>query len=71
VTAEIYDLRGGRVRILYRNDPRIVTAVSNPTLDTWDGRDDSGRLVPGGIYLLRFVVEPGVYRTTKAFSVVR
>jgi hypothetical protein len=71
VSAEIYDMRGDRVRVLYREDRRRVDEPADPDLDLWDGRDESGRLVPGGIYILRFVVEPGVYRATKAFSVVR
>jgi hypothetical protein len=71
VSAEIYSLKGERVRLLFREDVRPVVAPQNPALDWWDGRDESGRFVPGGIYLLRFVVEPGVFRTTKAFSVVR
>ncbi|MBM3321131.1 MAG: hypothetical protein FJY73_10690 [Candidatus Eisenbacteria bacterium] len=71
VTAEIYDMRGQRVRLLYEYDLRSVVWPGDPERDYWDGRDESGRVVPGGIYLLRFVVEPGVFRTTKAFSVVR
>lgn len=71
VSAEIYNLRGNRVKVLYREEPRVVTRPSDPERDVWDGRDEGGQLVPGGIYLLRFVVEPGVFRTTKAFSVVR
>ncbi|MFH1681156.1 MAG: hypothetical protein ABIH26_10990 [Candidatus Eisenbacteria bacterium] len=71
VTAEIYDMRGERVRVLYQYDLRPVVWPGDPGMDFWDGRDESGRIVPGGIYMLRFVVEPGVFRTTKAFSVVR
>ncbi|MFH1279448.1 MAG: hypothetical protein ABIK65_13835 [Candidatus Eisenbacteria bacterium] len=71
VSAEIYDLRGERVRVLYRDDARSAISPVDPGRDFWDGRDESGRFVPGGIYLLRFVVEPGVFRTTKGFSVVR
>ncbi|MBN1827394.1 MAG: hypothetical protein JW958_14130 [Candidatus Eisenbacteria bacterium] len=71
VTAEIYDMRGRMIRTLAREDERSVIAPENPELDRWDCRDVDGDLVPGGIYILRFVVEPGVFRTTKAFSVIR
>ncbi len=71
VTAEIYDIRGRRVKVLYVNDPRPVIDPADEQKDFWDGRGRNGEIVPGGIYLLRFVVEPGIFRTSKAFSVVR
>ena len=61
VTVEIYDIDGYRKRILER---RIaITAEDSPdavprrvTGFTWDGRDNTGQLVPYGIYICRFTV---------------
>ena len=49
VSIEVYDLGGHRVRDLSyrRGQPSGVHEVA------WDGRDDSGRTVPPGIYLMR------------------
>ena len=49
VSLEVYDLRGARVRTLASGGwsaGRYQIA--------WDGRDERGRLVPGGVYLVRF-----------------
>lgn len=44
VTGKVYDISGAEVAPLaVGNDPA--------TLLMWDGKDESGRLVPGGIYL--------------------
>ncbi|MDD3642719.1 MAG: glucodextranase DOMON-like domain-containing protein [Candidatus Krumholzibacteria bacterium] len=61
VTIEIYDMDGYRRRILER---RIaITAEDTPdarprrvTGFTWDGRDNTGAIVPYGIYVCRFTV---------------
>jgi aminopeptidase N len=45
----VYDVRGRRVRILYRGRMSPERACW-----TWDGRDESGKIVPSGIYFLRF-----------------
>jgi len=71
LSAEIYDLNGEKVRTLYRSDVRSAAEPHVSALDTWDGRDDRGGLVPGGIYVLRLVIEPDANRYTKAFTVVR
>ncbi len=76
LTAEIYNMRGLLVKTLYREIARrigeLVNSESN-LLDEnrWDGLDDSGHMVPGGIYLLRLVIEPGVSSEIRGFSVVR
>jgi len=52
VSLEIYDLTGRLVRRLYDGED-LVGEYSHP----WDGRDDSGQLVPPGLYLYRLVVD--------------
>ncbi len=47
VTFEIFDVRGTRVRRL-RGEARAETSTA-----TWDGRDDRGRPLPDGIYVVR------------------
>jgi predicted extracellular nuclease len=46
-TFEIFDVRGSRVRSL-RGKARAGTIAT-----TWDGRDDRGHPLPGGIYVVR------------------
>lgn len=57
VFAQVFDLAGRRVRQLPRGAFRSGAA-------TWDGRDDSGRRVPAGLYLVR-VLGTGVDRTVR------
>ena len=71
ITSEIYDLRGEKVRTLYRLDSRPASNPQNDALDRWDGRDDGGRFVPGGVYILRVVLEPDADRRTRSFTVLR
>ncbi len=50
VRVRVFDVAGRRVRTL-------LDAVSSPAGEgavTWDGRDDGGRDVPDGVYLVRF-----------------
>lgn len=61
VTVEIFDMDGNRVRILERRFP--FTAEDDPEKQprrvtglVWDGRDNTGRIVPYGIYITRFTV---------------
>lgn len=70
VSAAVYDMRGQRIRSIYSNDRRTAEKPTNP-MDTWDGRDDHGSLVPGGIYLLRLVLEPAQFRKVAPIVVVR
>ncbi len=69
VFAEVYDMDGRRVKSLF--EWGISTVALPGSIGTWDGRDETGNFVPGGIYLLRTVVEPGPGSLVKAFSVVR
>lgn len=82
VTARILSPRGERIRNLYREVPRAAAVrpapfgpFSDPAHDRWDGRDDSGRPVPGGVYVLQVSAgpSPGVVTTEnrQAIAVVR
>ena len=51
---EIADVSGRRVRTLV---PR--PALADRWEATWDGRDDLGRPVPSGVYLVRLPMEGG------------
>lgn len=78
-SAGIYDMNGRRVRALYQNDRRATDALQSTCdrngalepCDRWDGRDDDGVIVDGGIYLLRLVLEPNQVRLVKPVAVVR
>lgn len=75
-SAGIFDARGRLVRRLYgrddsNNPPRPLTQPVIRALDEWDGRDADGRIVDGGIYILRLILEPDQSRLTRAFGVVR
>jgi hypothetical protein len=47
VSLRIYDVRGRLVHVLLDRAARSAGAQ----VETWDGRDADGRLVPGGVYL--------------------
>lgn len=71
LTARIYDSLGNFVDEIYSEDERSVCESSSPTRDRWGGRNADGIFVPGGIYVLSVVSEPGLSRSTRAFAVVR
>jgi hypothetical protein len=48
VEVEIYDSRGHRIAVLADG----IFAAGDTTVD-WDGRDDAGRAMPSGTYLVR------------------
>ena len=48
----VYDMSGRRLRQLADDD-----RGRGASREVWDGRDDSGNLVPPGTYLLRVMVE--------------
>jgi len=71
VHAAVYSLQGERVRTLYQDARRTpVTpaapfgAFGDPSADRWDGRDDRGTAVAGGIYVLRVNAGPTPGRIT-------
>lgn len=81
ISASIYDLRGEKVRTLYTRDfnpslndanpRRLIRDPVDPRHDRWDGRNDDGEIVKGGVYLLRLILEPDLARLTKAVGVKR
>jgi hypothetical protein len=70
VSANVFSAEGRFVRNLFLNQTRTAAAPNDST-DAWDGRDEGGNLVPGGVYVLRVVVEPNVGRVTRPVVVVR
>lgn len=62
-TVDVFDARGRRVA-------RLLDAArpAGPDAVTWDGRDDAGHLLPGGVYLVR-VRAGGESRFAKAVLV--
>jgi endoglucanase len=59
VTIVIYDGTGRRIRTLFEGDP-----AAGPQAVQWDGLDDAGARVPGGVYLCRMKAA-GIIRTRK------
>lgn len=55
-TARVYSVDGKLVRVLYEDAARTVvgTTLAPSPEDRWDGRDDNGRVVAGGVYVLSF-----------------
>ena len=70
VSADVYDMRGNRVRRVFDSDRRPTNSTAS-AIDLWDGRDDSGALVDGGVYLVRLVLEPDQQRAVKPVAVIR
>jgi len=70
VSAEIFDLRGERQRVLFNNQRFGVLALPD-RLSRWDGRAADGHMVPGGIYVLRVLLEPGQEKALRSFALVR
>jgi hypothetical protein len=58
-TLAIHDVSGRRVRALLDRE-----LPSGPNVSTWDARDDQGRPVPAGVYLVRLRAG-GIERTTR------
>jgi hypothetical protein len=52
VCLEVYDLQGRRIRTLVRARQSAGTHVA-----VWNGRNQSGELVPSGVYLWRFLIQ--------------
>ena len=55
VNVEVYDLAGRRVRILADRDQ-----IGGIYSEEWDGRDDLGKMVPPGNYLVLLKVNSGI-----------
>jgi len=80
VSATVHNLRGEKVRDLYFLDERPALDQRDPCItggrlvcsDVWDGRDNVGRLVPPGVYVLRLILlEPFNSRLTRPIVVAR
>jgi hypothetical protein len=74
-SANVYDLAGHQVRQLYTQWTTLALHFDED-LDSfpaaqWDGRDNSGRIVPAGIYILRVVIDQNIDRATRSIVVVR
>jgi hypothetical protein len=52
VTCEVYSVAGERVRVLFTDERRVFVPGVEPTWDQWDGRNDRGEIVPGGLYIV-------------------
>ena len=65
VDLAIFDARGRRVRTLLEGS---AVAAGTMTL-TWDGRDDAGRNVPGGVYFAR--LEAGEVVSNAALTLLK
>jgi hypothetical protein len=52
VTCEVYSVSGTRVRVLFQDQEWVFRAGVVPLSVEWDGRDDAGEIVRGGIYIV-------------------
>lgn len=64
VSLKVYDISGRLVKVL---DERVQSSGSK--FNRWDGKDESGRFVPSGIYFIR--LEAGNYQAIRQTVVVR
>ncbi|HPF69133.1 MAG TPA: FlgD immunoglobulin-like domain containing protein [Candidatus Krumholzibacteria bacterium] len=60
----VHDLRGRRVRQLV-----LGRVAAGPQSCAWDGRDDAGRTLPGGLYLVR--IRAGARATTLKLTLAK
>jgi FlgD Ig-like domain/Phage tail sheath protein subtilisin-like domain/Phage tail sheath C-terminal domain len=65
VTLRILDVAGRSVRTLAAGEPM----VAGPHDRAWDGRDDTGAIVPAGVYLVR--LQAGERALTRRVALVR
>ncbi len=65
LSANVYSSNGRLLRNLYEDEPRDLSAGAPPVWDEWDGRDNHGRTVPGGIYILALSGSPAERSSTK------
>jgi hypothetical protein len=62
-SAQVFSVSGELVRVLFRDERQVFGRFLSPTSAAWDGRDDSGNVVAGGVYLIN--VTWGVARGTR------
>jgi hypothetical protein len=74
ITIEIYDISGEAVRTI-RWQEGLTRLARNEVHIDWDGKDDTGKVVPYGIYILRvearFKVAPYLERENIAVVVIK
>jgi hypothetical protein len=75
VSGDVYSVSGEKVRTLFSDELRTFTPGVPPQWDEWDGRDDSGEIVRGGIYVVNVgsSVSPGAASSSarKSAAVIR
>jgi len=75
VSGEVYSVTGQRVRVLFSDEARVFQAGVEPQWDQWDGRDDRGEIVRGGMFVILITggASPGVVSssTKQSAAVVR
>ena len=64
MSLKVYDLRGQVVRRLFAGELPFGTHTF-----TWDGRDDGGRGVAGGVYVYR--IESQVFSRSKRMTLIK
>lgn len=52
LSCEVYSVSGERVRVLFSDEARVLQPGVEPPWDEWDGRDDGGEIVRGGMYVV-------------------
>jgi hypothetical protein len=52
VSCDVYSVSGERVRVLFHDEARMLQTGAEPPWDVWDGRDDRGEIVRGGMYVV-------------------
>ena len=52
LSGAVYSVSGERVRVLFSDEARVFQAGVEPQWDQWDGRDDSGDIVRGGMFVV-------------------
>jgi len=65
VTLEVFNVSGARVRLLLRGES--IGAGRHTMM--WDGRDESGRIVPSGVYMYR--ITAGDFHAWKKMTMLK
>ncbi len=68
---QVFDLTGKLIKTIYDGPSKAFAYISSNSF-VWDGRDDSGKVVRPGVYLLRIAInaDSGVESVFKTISVV-
>jgi hypothetical protein len=64
--AAVYSAAGVLVRHILTDVPRTLSDGGSAAWDEWDGRDDRGRLVPGGVYIIAVSARAGTGASKQA-----